>query len=95
MASKPAEFNKLIQLGAKPDEKLSITFGIVAKLLQSQRLSIRRELFKATNFWPDKGDTALMAACLNPFKRKHFILPALEVTKDPNQRDELDRNLCT
>ncbi len=43
--------------------------------------------------WPDKGSTVLMAACLNPFRRKHFVLPALSATEDPNQRDELDRNL--
>jgi ankyrin repeat protein len=93
LATKEAEFKKLIELGANLDLKLSRNLWDSGESFGDRSVEEKSRARRGYNFWPDKGDTVLMAACLNPFRRKQFIEPALAATKDPNQRDELERNL--
>jgi hypothetical protein len=92
LASKQNEFKKLIEMEASPDLKLTENLWEVPSI-RFREVEEQARARRGYLFWPDKGDTVLMAACLNPFRRKQFIEPALAATKDPNQRDELERNL--
>ncbi|MDZ4850797.1 MAG: hypothetical protein SGI77_16035 [Pirellulaceae bacterium] len=94
MSAKKVEFDQLIQMGASPDMKLTENLWDCGTLIRKYDAKLKAMgIVFEYQFWPDKGDSVLMAACLNPFRRKQFIEPSLAATKDPNQRDDLGRNL--
>jgi ankyrin repeat protein len=88
----PEAFKKLIVGGAVPDLKLTQSLWFVEPFGGPELTQKRNSEFTYA-FWPDAGESVLMAICLNPFCRKGFFLPAIEATKEPNQRDELGRSL--
>jgi len=90
LSARNDEFNQLIKMNASPDRKLTDDLWETA-IPYSHLLKI--QILSGGHFWPQKGDTVLMATCLNPFRRKQFVEPALAVTAEPNQRDNLGRNL--
>ena len=75
-------FQLLLDGGASPDFPITATTNYISL-----------ERMCARTFFPQEGETVLMAACMNPFARPGYFEAALRCTKSPNLVDAFGRNI--
>ena len=75
-------FQLLLNGGASPDIPITASTSDIAK-----------DIMQISTFFPQEGETVLMASCMNPFARPGYFEAALRCTKSPNQVDAFGRNI--